>query len=543
MIVGAVHLDGLLLGLAGLIGLHLAGDNLGLGHIVAAAVLHHQDQIALSQVGLGHDVLVINRLVVVEGIDGGGLLGIVLGDNLGQGLLQVEHIVHDTVLIVIDHSQLDTVAVGLILHVVQMGIVLAEVHGSGSIVNTGNLAVVDVVLGTVALAQAGALQEVLQGILGVHAGDDGVSAILQIHTQHLGVGQHGGVAHVHSHGLAQQVNGSGHVEGGVGTGLAVIHAGAGVDGVGVHQADVAQTGLASSQSLVGVGAVQVGPLVTHNHALQAVHTVLGGQDGAVVIIGDGIAVLVALDHLDVQGVVHQQGRVVAGQGGAGGGVQVVEDAQGGGQSGSADGPVVAGQALDAGVVAGGHQQHLGGLGAGDGGAGVEGAVAAAGDDAQAVAVVDVALSPVALHVGQAGVHPGVQAVHVGALVQDGGDHLRHLGTGHIARGIKVGAVFLTLDHAKDREQRNGVLVDDFVLIGEVVEAPGSAGPDNHHADQHGGSQKQAESPFEVSHLDFLLLKFELPGAFRHELTSSAKYDDTCMGLEVRKSCGMWSFLA
>src|SRR5699024_4693230 len=127
-------------------------------------------------------------------------------------------------------------------------------------------------------------------------------------------------------------------------------------------------------------------LVTHNHALQAVHTVLGGQDGAVVIIGDGIAVLVALDHLDVQGVVHQQGRVVAGQGGAGGGVQVVEDAQGGGQSGSADGPVVAGQALDAGVVAGGHQQHLGGLGAGDGGAGIEGAVAAAGDDAQAVAV-------------------------------------------------------------------------------------------------------------------------------------------------------------
>ncbi|WP_204682469.1 hypothetical protein, partial [Flavonifractor plautii] len=35
--------------------------------------------------------------------------------------------------------------------------------------------------------------------------------------------------------------------------------------------------------------------------------------------------------------------------------------------------------------------------------------------------------------------------------------------------------------------------------------------DNHHANQHDRRQSQAESPLEVSHLDFLLLNFEPEG--------------------------------
>ena len=36
-------------------------------------------------------------------------------------------------------------------------------------------------------------------------------------------------------------------------------------------------------------------------------------------------------------------------------------------------------------------------------------------------------------------------------------------------------------------------------------------------------------------MDFLLLKFELPGAFRHELTSSAKYDSPCLWTDNKPS--------
>ncbi|MDU2196752.1 MAG: hypothetical protein E7E26_13495, partial [Clostridiales bacterium] len=60
--------------------------------------------------------------------------------------------------------------------------------------------------------------------------------------------------------------------------------------------------------------------------------------------------------------------------------------------------------------------------------------------------------------------------------------------------------------------------------------------DDHHADQHNGGQSQAESPFEVSHLEFLLLNFradrkQLP-AERH--ISSEKYDSPCTPNFVRK---------
>ena len=48
VVLSAAHGDGLLLLLVGSIGLHLAGDHLGLGDIVAAAVGDGQNQVALS---------------------------------------------------------------------------------------------------------------------------------------------------------------------------------------------------------------------------------------------------------------------------------------------------------------------------------------------------------------------------------------------------------------------------------------------------------------------------------------------------------------
>ena len=95
------------------------------------------------------------------------------------------------------------------------------------------------------------------------------------------------------------------------------------------------------------------------------------------------------------------------------------------------------------------------------------------------------------------------------LIHDDGDHLRHLGAVH-ALGGGIGAVGLSFDDAQRHQHGNGVLVHDLILIGEIVVAR-SGGGDNHHADEHDRRQSQAESPLEVSHLDFLLLNFEAQG--------------------------------
>ena len=229
--------------------------------------------------------------------------------------------------------------------------------------------------------------------------------------------------------------------------------------------------------------------------------------------GDSVAVLILLDHLNVQGVVDQQSGVITAQGEHDVLGEVTEQAQAGSLGVGVDGPVGAHEALDGGIVAGGHQQHLGSLGGSHTGGGVEGAVAAAGDDAQGVAVVDVALGPVVADVGQLAVHAGIQLVVVNALIHDDGDHLRHLVAAHGPLGI-IAAVGLAVDHAQGGEHGNGVLVHDLIAVGEIVVAH-SGSADDHHADQHNGGQSQAESPFEVSHLEFLLLNFRVPG--RHIL--------------------------
>ena len=90
-----------------------------------------------------------------------------------------------------------------------------------------------------------------------------------------------------------------------------------------------------------------------------------------------------------------------------------------------------------------------------------------------------------------GVVPG--AVH--HLYDDGG----HLGTGHVALGVElaVGAS----EQAQTGGDSNSFLVDDLVSVSEEA----SAGTDDHHAQQHNGSQSQTQSALQVSHGIFLLL--------------------------------------
>ena len=371
------------------------------------------------------------------------------------------------------------------------------------------VAVVHVELGALGDGHAGALQVILHGALSGSGGVDHVHVVLGGHAQHLGIGQDGGLLDVHGHGLAQEVNGGVHIEGNL-TGLGHALVLGGVGGGGGVQNHVVQHGLAILQSGVGVGLVQLSPLVAHHNALHLVHAVHGGQDGAGIGVRHGVAVVgVALDHLHVQGVVDEQSGVVAAQRLGHGALEVAEDAQLGGQGVGVDLPVGAGQALDSGIVASGHQQHLGGLGAGHARVGVKLAVAAAGNDAGGVAVVDVALGPVAADVSQAGGAVLIQGAVIHALIHDDGDHLRHLGAVH-ALGGGIGAVGLSFDDAQRHQHGNGVLVHDLILIGEIVVAR-SGGGDNHHADEHDRRQSQAESPLEVSHLDFLLLNFEPEG--------------------------------
>ena len=509
LVLGAVDLDPLLLGLVGGVGLHLAGDDLGLGHIVVAAVSTNQDDVALlGAVVQGHVLQVDGTALVVGGdvlvgvgAEGDGLLLLVQAGDDGQILLHPQHILGHAVVIVVDNLQLNAVAVGgkggltIILQ-------LQDVVGGVLVLHD---AVVDIVLGLVVLqGDAGALQQVLHvGLVG-HGGHDGVGLLVQGHAQNLGVGQDGILADVHGDGLAQVLHGGLHIKGSVLLGGGILNHGV-AGGGGDDLVAGGQQGLAVHHGLVIVGAVEHSVLIAQHNALHLVHAVHGAQDGAAVVVSNGIAVLVLLDHLHVQGVVDQQSRIVTVQSLSHVLGEAAEDAQTGGQGVGVDRPVGALQALGLGIVASGHQQHLGGLNSGHAGAGVEGAVAAAGDDAGGVAVIDVTLRPVAGDVGQPGGAVLVQGAVVSPLIHDDGDHLRHLCAVH-ALARRIGTIGLALDDAQRREHGNRILVHDLSAVGEIGVAR-SAGADNHHADNHDDCQKQAESPFEVSHSDFPPSKF------------------------------------
>ena len=233
------------------------------------------------------------------------------------------------------------------------------------------------------------------------------------------------------------------------------------------------------------------------HALGAGHDGLGA--GVAVLAGGVVASGVQLNHVGVQSIVDHLGGIVTGQHGVGVQIgQFLVKTVLVGQHVGVDGPVVAHQAGLLGAVAQHAQQHLGGLGGAHGAGRIKLVVAAASDDAVGGAVLNVGLCPGTLDVGKGGgVLDAQHGIHT--AVDGDAEHLGHLGTGHVAGGVKVAAVFLTIDDAQGSHGRNGVLVYDLIRIGEIARVH-RAGANTHHAHEHDGGQSQAESPLEVSHV-------------------------------------------
>ena len=224
----------------------------------------------------------------------------------------------------------------------------------------------------------------------------------------------------------------------------------------------------------------------------------GDDHGAAVRGSDGGGAAAGVGHhVGLQGLEGHLGGVLpvegVGQHDAGGGDAGVQ-----GVGGHIDGPVGAHVALRGGVVAQSHQAHLGKGQAGQLALGVEGAVAGAGQNALLGAVADVASQPaVGRYVAE---HHGVGGQLVRIIPQEhAADNGCSLLAGQDAAGVKRAAVCAFKDTQR-RHDPDGFLAGDFTGIREIGGAR-SACPDNHHAHEHGGRQKQAESPFEVSHSD------------------------------------------
>ena len=158
-------------------------------------------------------------------------------------------------------------------------------------------------------------------------------------------------------------------------------------------------------------------------------------------------------------------------------------------------PALAGVALHVAVVADGHQQHLARLRGRHVALGIKGPVPAPGHDALAHAVLDVALRPVAVNVGQRGRRAlERRGVHI-AQGQDG-DHLRHLGAGHaLRRGI--GVVAHAVDDAEARHHVHGFLVLDLRVV--VVVRGGCA--KGAQPEDHDERENQAQGLLQSSHVE------------------------------------------
>ena len=208
---------------------------------------------------------------------------------------------------------------------------------------------------------------------------------------------------------------------------------------------------------------------------------------------------VKIDHVALQAVEHHLGHLAAGQGGLGAGVDAVEQADVGGLADGGHLPV----GVEVGLVlevTQSLQDHQGGLSGGHLVLAAIQAVADAGGHA---------LSGTGGHVGGGpGGHVGEgidAAVVVVVQVQQLGHDDGHLVTSD--QPVRVELVVSDAGHdANFLEHLDGF----HVVLGSHVVVAHSAGADDHQTQGHDGGQSQAESPLQVSHSEFLLLRFLLP---------------------------------
>ena len=490
--------------LAGVVSGHYTGDSGGLIDIVHGADLGIHDNVVLGQVG---EVAGNQRLSDGAGdaLDGDGSLGAVslgrggLGD-LAQSVLGDLDGVHLAVVVGVeelDHGADLVVLVTLSLESGQVGVVAGDVQ---AVVSLGAILSIGIggLLGAVDIDGDVLIQSQAQ-VAGLAAGDEvGEGGTVGAGSQSLGNGSHGS---------------------------------AGDQAVGVAVVDDGGTDIAGlGGDLHGGGADLGGAVGSVNSVQNTLHSIQavvsgGGQAGLILVAADVLLAHVkGVDRLlvgDKQGVEDHLSSVVAGQrigglhvqalgqrtDGAGlvGHVAVVLGAAplggGLGVTHDVDGPVgVVGVATVSGVIAHGHQQHLGGLDNSHGLLGEEVALAVAGDDAVGVAELDVTLGPAVVNVGQVGLG-ALEGALIHITHQEHGDQLGHGGAIHGSRGI-VGAIRLALDDAQVDHQGDGLLVGDLIGVGKIGEGlVRSAGADDHHAQEHDGGQSQTEDPLEVSHLE------------------------------------------
>ena len=462
-----------------------------------------------NDVVLGH--ILIN--IVVRQLDGAqaiaqGDLGAILGSHLGQLALGDIDLGH----LAIVQQQLDGIAAGTVQAAI---LFVLQSLGQVTVLLVGTLELGAGEVGALAGVNIVGvhIDSIAQGVLGVTDLDLGLVSFVVLHVATGGVDD-------------LSVSGDEHTE----------------DGVVLVRTTVVHALLAILEDdlhfLADEGDVQIGGDVVGSRSVllallvivEAGHNDLAGLGGVVglVVSGEGadhdlgvitllehhLAAAVAPGHLTSAGV---------GAGGhpAGGVLQAVPDQLGShvtaGRSGhdhagqliveggigltgqliGTDSPGGAGQTVSSGIVAQGGQDHLGGLQTGHIGAGIESAIAAAADDTQIIAVLDVALGPVALDVGKAGgtLYAGVG---VGAAVHSNSDHLGHLGTGHVPGGIEVAAVILAVDDIEGNQNVDGIVVHDFIGINEVRRA----GANRHHTNEHDAGQSQAQNALEVVHVLF-----------------------------------------
>ena len=478
VVAGAVHSDAGALGVGG----HVAVHGVGQGDVLDLAGGHGEQHI----VAVGEGVQVVEVLVIdgeIRGGHGGAVQGVQIQLAVG-GVVVALHLGH----IGVDHG--DGHVVVIVVHKD-----LGEHAVAGALITDQIAGAVPHAGGVVAVAGDEVAQVVIRSVhfLAVHIYVQIGGTVVQITVDRaahriielagLGGGGEGGVG-----GLGEGADLGAAVQPGHGGALEAVLA-------GLVLGQIREVVLAELLHLVAVRRATVVVVLVGGDGVGGA----GDDHGAAVGSGDGGGAAAGVGHhVGLQGLEGHLGGVLTGdhvgQHQAGG-----ADARVHGVGGHVDGPVGAHIALGVGIVAQGHQAHLGEGQAGQLALGIEGAVAGAGQDALLGTVADVAGRPaVGGHVAE---HHGVGGQLLGVLAQEhAADDRRGLLTGQGAVGIE-GAAVGALEYTEGRHDLGRLDVGDFIRIGEIT-GTRSAGPDNHHANQHGGRQKQAESPFEVSHLGF-----------------------------------------
>ena len=266
--------------------------------------------------------------------------------------------------------------------------------------------------------------------------------------------------------------------------------------------------LSFGQGQVEVSSEELVLVVVDSAVRGDVHSVGSGVGGHPVAglgvpgeVGDGLAI----DNLlSLEGVEHDLGSLVTGQGGVG--VEVVEtlhQALNLGKLEGVDSPRGADETFFVLVVAEDDEDHLQELGALDVRLGNEGGGILTSDDARAVAVGNIALAPAALHVSE-GVRGGVEAGDVGGLVGKDRNDLGRLFTGDVLGRLEAlvsRIAFQNVDVGKNVDSFNVL----YVL--RISEVRGLCAGDGREAEKGRDGENQSKNLFEVLHNEFLLFYF------------------------------------